>query len=406
MRHGSRNWVTESAPNPVAPRAATALLIAMMLAGPALVALEWRRHPDGDAFQDVRAQTTASVCLITAANVAYDDLTPRADHPGIDRLAAFGIDVRRAYAPTGAEPAAAASLYTGLLPLSHGLRSFAQRCDPAAITLALALQHRGLRTAAFSNLPLFTPGLGLERGFDACHFEAGTDPLALANLAADFLAGVGPTHSFVWIHYQPPAGNTGAPGLDAIVARMLDVLREQRRLEGTFVIAAGSSPSRPAAPVPLVWRIPGRHVSGSTRIGPCSTLDIPMTLLHLFGRVGYLRGAGRALTDGPKALYSGVGFAGLAPYELTDTLDSEPRLGLRGGDQAIDGPRHGATTWRRADESALGAALRGDGRTAALQRVMQQQLGELFDALPAPCVTGSSELTESQRSWIDQLGLR
>jgi arylsulfatase A-like enzyme len=86
--------------------------------------------------------------------------------PAIDRVAREGVvDDATSVAPLTFP--AHASLFTGNLPVRHGVRDNAGgSLSKTQLTLAERLQARGWRTAAFVSAVVLRSGRGLDRGFD------------------------------------------------------------------------------------------------------------------------------------------------------------------------------------------------------------------------------------------------
>jgi arylsulfatase A-like enzyme len=107
--------------------------------------------------------------------------TLRADHvgaygyardttPHLDRLARDGVRFTHAWSTSSWTLPAHASLFTGLLPSSHGATEPHPRLDPGPQTLAGALAQRGYRTVGLSANAWVSGGTGLDRGFGTFRF--------------------------------------------------------------------------------------------------------------------------------------------------------------------------------------------------------------------------------------------
>lgn len=94
-----------------------------------------------------------NVLLLTLDTTRIDALGvygSRGGHtPNIDRLAANGAVFERAIAPIGTTIPSHATLFTGLLPSRHGVRSNADELDVTHMILAARLAQYGYDTAAF-----------------------------------------------------------------------------------------------------------------------------------------------------------------------------------------------------------------------------------------------------------------
>ncbi len=131
--------------------------------------------------------------------------------PTLDRLASEGRAFSGAVSPAPLTLPAHASILTGLLPRSHGVRDNGQVFASPAPTLAERFKAQGYSTAAFiSGFPLARQ-FGLDRGFDLYDDTmTGSAGGFVERRAADTSrAGaewLGKTRSpwFVWVHYYDP----------------------------------------------------------------------------------------------------------------------------------------------------------------------------------------------------------
>ena len=343
-------------------------------------------EPAGDLFPEVRARVSASVCLITVGGVSMSDVDSLSPSwpDGIEGLRRLGIECRFAYAPVDEEPAGAISILTGQLPSTHAVHELGERLRPGTVTLAHALRANGMRTAAFSNVPIFSPRERSIAGeaFDEGHLVEADEPEDVAYATGSWLR---PGYFFLWVHYEMPPGSDGeaaAEAFDDLISAMTSRLTLARQLEGTFVIAAGTSPREPGQPVPLFFRVPTRHGAGATRIGPCSTLDVPMTLCQIFGRVGFVTGPGRSLVDGNKPLYGGGIFAGTAPYERTE--NGKTVLGVRGRTHAYEVGPDGRARLLELRDGAPPQPVPIRGAAQAVARPLAQRLSAIKASLDRP----------------------
>src|SRR5687768_5237238 len=87
--------------------------------------------------------------------------------PAIDALRRDSILFERAFTPCPLTLPAHASLFTGVLPPSHGIRDNAgYLLSPDAVTLASHFEQRGYETGAAVSSYILRRGSGIERGFD------------------------------------------------------------------------------------------------------------------------------------------------------------------------------------------------------------------------------------------------
>lgn len=160
--------------------------------------------------------------------VTFD--TTRADHlgayayfretsPNFDALAAESLLFERHMVPMATTLPSHTSMFTGVLPLEHGIEGHLHQGKgfiPATGLEYLAeyLADTGYETAAFvSSLVLF-PGSGVERGFSTFDAPPGMQQRAeqTTNAALDWLAHrSGAQPMFLWVHYFDPHTPCRAP---------------------------------------------------------------------------------------------------------------------------------------------------------------------------------------------------
>lgn len=163
------------------------------------------------------------VAMESAPNIVFIVMdTQRADRmgcygygrdttPNVDRLAARGLRFADAYSTSSWTWPSTASLHTGLLPDSHGVRgadacTLSQRFE----TLAEALQARGYTTAAFVGNPIVDPDRYFDQGFE--RFAVEKDSLLAAFRMSDevvppalvWLERNAPLRFFLYLHLVDP----------------------------------------------------------------------------------------------------------------------------------------------------------------------------------------------------------
>jgi len=195
--------------------------------------------------------------------------TLRADHLGLygyprptsPRIDAFGADAtvfRDAQAQTSWTRTAVASILTGLLPQSHGVRDRADALAPPVATLAEILAAAGYRTAGIITNGNVEPAFGTGQGFELydylseskerVEFHQLSDRLNEAAFAwlESWRATPAPDRApfFLYLHatdphapYTPPEPfrSRFAPGVDP----------ERGHLDRVHAISAGSEPAPP-----------------------------------------------------------------------------------------------------------------------------------------------------------------
>ncbi len=183
----------------------------------------------------------------------------------VDRLAADGVAFLQAIAPAPITLPSHASLFTGRLPLRHGVRANgAFRLPDAETTLAEILQSAGYHTGAFVGAAVLDAHYGFAQGFDTyddtVHQTYGSRSFAtrrgeeVVQAAKTWLAvQKGPT--FVWVHlfdahkpYDPPepersrypASPYGAEiaYADRVVGTLVDAYRKSGRYDNAVVVLA------------------------------------------------------------------------------------------------------------------------------------------------------------------------
>ena len=119
----------------------------------------------------IRAQDKPNVLLITVDTLRADHLGAygysRVETPNIDRLARSGARFERAIAHVPLTLPSHASILTGTLPPTHGVRNNGFRYpDSGPPTLAEILKKAGYRTGAFVGAFPLDSRFGLGRGFE------------------------------------------------------------------------------------------------------------------------------------------------------------------------------------------------------------------------------------------------
>lgn len=370
------------------------VLWSMMLLGPLLAVGKSAFQLEGDAYPMVRARTVASVVLFTMDEIAPEDLplySPELpEDPFLTEFARLGLTIHYAFGAANQTPEAAVSVLTGELPSFHGVRSFSDRMHKDVPTLAAAFDQRGSRTCAITNVPLLSQ-CGLANGFQEYEEISGVGPQVLGAKVKQWLAAQPEEYLFLWVHYhlRPAERDRRGEVFARLLEEIVEGLKESRKYEGTFLIAAGTH-GRPGGTlaVPMLWKIPKRTAVGAIRNGPCSTLDVAASLQEVFGLRSGAKLAGRSLVSPPyKPLYSGHYFNDVGVlFERYLPGAREPALGMMNHKFAVTlGPG-------RADlgvyETAGDPTLR-ENRAAdeSVRHVKDFFLGELMkrrEALPPP----------------------
>ena len=131
--------------------------------------------------------------------------------PTVDRLAARGARFERAYSTAPWTKPSVASLLTGLMPSSHGVRKLNDRLADDVLTLAELAEQGGLRTHAVVSHTLLTPEHGYGQGFGSFDGSAisGHDGITSADVTDRALAYLdtlpgGDERFFLFVHYFDP----------------------------------------------------------------------------------------------------------------------------------------------------------------------------------------------------------
>ncbi len=111
-----------------------------------------------------------NVVLIIVDTLAVDFLDAynidRATSSNIDALAKSGTTFERAYSPSSWTKPSVSSIFTGVMPTVHGVRTINDVLPSEFNTLAERLKEREFKTAGFVSHTLISPALGYAQGFD------------------------------------------------------------------------------------------------------------------------------------------------------------------------------------------------------------------------------------------------
>jgi arylsulfatase A-like enzyme/Tfp pilus assembly protein PilF len=213
----------------------------------------------------------ANLLLITLDTTRADHLGcygyAAAQTPHLDRLAGEGVRFARAYCPAPLTLPSHASIMTGLLPATHGVRNNGHDLSGKWRTLAGILKSRGFATAAFVSSFSVDSRFGIGQGFDVYDdtFQPQA-PLKGANAErraeetfarfSRWLDGRPAGRFFAWVHYydphlpyEPPSPyKEASPGrpydgeiayMDRYVGAVLEALAAKGLREQTLVVVAG-----------------------------------------------------------------------------------------------------------------------------------------------------------------------
>ena len=128
--------------------------------------------------------------------------------PWLDRFSREAVVFDRATAPIGSTCPSHASLFTGLYPSRHEVRSNADGLADRFTTLAEVLQANGYETAAFSSMPTMLKRGGLNQGFEVSNSESAKpgqflrDGEEVNRRALSWLEQTHPDPFLLWLHFS------------------------------------------------------------------------------------------------------------------------------------------------------------------------------------------------------------
>lgn len=265
-----------------------------------------------------------NVLLITIDTLRADRVGRSELTPALNRLAGKGARFARAYAHAPTTLASHASIHTGLLPPSHGVRNNGTfRLAAKHETLAEQLRAAGYRTGAFVGAFVLDSRYGLDQGFDeyddryrAARADRPPSSIRFAERRAPDV--LGPALAwiqraaepwFAWVHLFDPHAPWDAPVrlaphgydnevayVDASLRAFLDQLQDEDRLDRTLTIVTadhGESLGEHGEPthglfaydatiaVPLIVAGPG--IAPRVIPDPAAHVDLAPTVLDVAG---------------------------------------------------------------------------------------------------------------------------
>lgn len=270
-----------------------------------------------------------SALILTLDTTRYDALGclggPAGVSPRLDALAAEGVLYTEARTTAPLTMPAHTSVFTGLTPLRHTVRSNGSDVVPAsAVTLAERARERGFQTAAFVAAVVLADGFGLSQGFE--RYDEPVPPLvqstlhfdrrparAVADAAIAWIEGLDKERPFLaWAHFfDPHLPHEPAPDLaarfaadtyhaavatmDREIGRILDALHARGLDDETLVIVVadhgegrwehGEETHSTAAydstiRVPMIVRYPDRYRAGERSDEIVSAVDVYPTVVE------------------------------------------------------------------------------------------------------------------------------
>lgn len=181
-----------------------------------------QQAPSGTESPQSRDEPFRNLLLIVVDTLRADHLGSyggAADTPSLDVLAEAGVQFERAYSHIPVTAPAHSSMFTGLLPLNHGVRINTDILDSSFSTLAEVLRDNGLRTGAVVSLGVMQGKFGLDQGFELYNDELERQwhrPGREVTDAALQLMDQWPSDErfFAFVHYSDPHSPYVPPGLD------------------------------------------------------------------------------------------------------------------------------------------------------------------------------------------------
>ena len=288
------------------------------------------------------------VVVITIDTLRADRLPSwghrRGRTPALDRLAADAIRFEHAWSAVPLTLPSHATIWTGLPPNEHGVRSnIGYRLDGARhATLAARLRAAGYATGAAVSTYVLRAETGIAEGFDAYDDslevqESATlgalqrDGAATVDAALAWLDGAAARPFFLWVHlfephtpYAPPEPFRSAfddpydgeiAAADAQVGRLIAELERRGLYRRALVVVTSDHGEglgdhgeaehgillyRESLHVPLWVKLPDGARAGETVPEPVGLVDVAPTVLELLGLPPLPGAAGRSLlTPGP-----------------------------------------------------------------------------------------------------------
>lgn len=264
-----------------------------------------------------------------------------AETPVLDELASQGVLFERAFATVPLTLPAHASIYTGLYPPEHGIRTNGENQLPQDVpTLAAILQEEGYRTGAFIASFVLDSKFGLDRGFEhygdnlagATYVKDALHRSRAGNLVVDealsWLRAPVRQPFFCWVHLYDPHdpyldhrekfGDRFAETpydaeiafVDLQIGRLVTFLEKHDLAENTLIVVIGDHGEglgdhherrhgqmvyNTTMHVPLLMSLPATF-TGNRRIAePVSQVDVLPTLLEAMNVSAKPATSGRSL---------------------------------------------------------------------------------------------------------------
>ncbi len=310
--------------------------LGLALAVPAAAALVWFQR-------EAPLRVDGPIVLVSVDTLRADRLPAYGyegvETPAIDRFVADGVLFERAYSHSPQTLPAHVSMFTGLLPVEHGVRdNLGFAVGPEQTLLPELLAPLGYRSAGVVSSYVLRKEVGLARGFaiyddrlpqappsasSAQVQRDGSESLQVAERWLDENAVSGaPVFLFLHLYephtpYAPPARfaryepyDGEIAYADEIVGRLFDYLRGRGLYHDALIVLLSDHGEGlgdhgeqehgvflydETIRVPLVVKLPGGREAGRRVSAPVQHIDLLPTLLDLTGAPGRERLQGRSL---------------------------------------------------------------------------------------------------------------
>ena len=300
-----------------------------------------------------------NVILISIDTCRPDRLScyghPAQTTPNIDRLAEHAVRCVNAYSPIPITLPAHASMLTGTIPPTHGIRgNLDQRLGHSSVTLAETLAENGYVTGGVVGAYVLDSSFGLDHGFEYYNDDF-VEPIEAAydserrgeevtHFAIEWLNEHRDDKFFLFVHYYDPHDPYHPPEpfatrlkqdlyageiayTDFCIGRLIDRLKELGLYESSLIVIAGDHGEmlgehgedehmyfiyESAIRVPLLFKLPGQ-AQGSTIDEAVGIVDVVPTVCgilgidapkHTQGENLTSRLNGDAATRGPRHIYT------------------------------------------------------------------------------------------------------
>lgn len=337
--------------------------------------------------------------------------------PVLDGLAQRGVLFERAYTSAPLTLSAHASMFTGLYPPEHGIRTNGKsRLNDELPTLAESFLARGYATGAFIASFVLDSKFGLDRGFQLYDDDlTGTAPadealhrnregIVVVDRALEWLAGQVHRPFFCWIHLYDPHSpyldhqdqfgkrfidrpyDAEIAYVDVQVGRLLAFVKQHGLDDRTLIVVVGDHGEgldehqerrhgqmlyNSTLQVPWIMALPGTIPEGRRIDVPVSVADVYPTLIE----GAYLQGASRTSGRSVMPLVRGQKLADRSLYAETN----EPLL--ESGWSPLRSLIHGQWKYIRTPREELYDLVSDPGETRNLATELKPQTQSLEQQL-------------------------